>query len=111
MFSYHENKNWILFLNINYLVFFPQIEEMVLEGLAWRENSPLWSEIRKEENIPSVEDVSFPNQIERDEVKATNTILSPMMNPALRRVAGAGPTTPIYKGTGQIEHIDIDINW
>ncbi len=43
-----------------------QVEEKVLEELAWGEESPLWSILEsKGEPIPSCEEVFLPSQMEK----------------------------------------------
>lgn len=43
-----------------------QVEEKVLEELAWKENSPLWSILlTKGEPVPSCEEVFLPSQMEK----------------------------------------------
>ena len=78
------------------ILFVEQIEETVLETLAWRSSSPLWDALANEDEVAGVEDVSFANQLERD-APASISMLSPLMNPALRRIA-AGALTPTQKG-------------
>ena len=72
---------------------------MSLDSLAWRPNSPVWDAVRAEGSLPGVQEVSFPSQLEGDGyAPPATTVLSPMMNPALRRVAG-GALTPVHRGT------------
>jgi hypothetical protein len=55
---------------------------MILDQLAWKEESSLWSSIENfEGGVPSVEDVLLPNCIE-----GNNNVQSPMSNPVLRRI-------------------------
>ena len=43
-----------------------QVEEKVLEELAWKDGSPLWDALaQKQEPIPSCEEVLLPSQIEK----------------------------------------------
>ena len=73
---------------------------MSLDSLGWRDNSPLWDLVAETDEIPGLEDVSFPNQLERDvtgDGGYSSLSMSPIVNPAVRRVA-AGDLTPISKG-------------
>ncbi|KAK2166785.1 hypothetical protein LSH36_35g04056 [Paralvinella palmiformis] len=80
------------------------IEESVLESQAWKTDSPLWDVIeswQKELNgqIPSVEDVHFPSQIERDgnTSNPTSAFNSPIQHPALRRITHGEHTSLLKK--------------
>ncbi|XP_075215910.1 retinoblastoma-like protein 1 isoform X2 [Lycorma delicatula] len=43
------------------------IEEQILESLAWRSNSPLWTSLQASElPVPTCEDVSLPHQLSQD---------------------------------------------
>lgn len=75
------------------------IEELILDSLVWKSSSPLWEAIQNHK-VPSVEEVSLPNQIEQEcgSVVSTSSIggisqtqvfvSSPLAHPALRRVVG-----------------------
>jgi len=47
------------------------MEELILESMAWRHQSPLWNQL-KEQPIPSCEDVSLPSQLQPQTPSATN---------------------------------------
>jgi hypothetical protein len=58
-----------------------QVEENILEALAWRTESPLWENIRKSGlPVPSCEDVCLPGQLD-------DTSSVPCPNPVIRRLA------------------------
>ena len=87
------------------VLFCVEVEETILESLAWKSASPLWDALAVEDSVPGVEDVSFANQLEREDGKCpppSVPILSPLMNPALRRIA-AGALTPTQKGEQQLQ--------
>lgn len=68
------------------------IEETALESLVWKSDSPLWDAVHQCGSIPSVEDVSFPSQLERDNPSGSSNVLAnltspPLVHPAVRRVA------------------------
>uniref|UniRef100_A0A8C3VVK2 Retinoblastoma-like protein 2 n=1 Tax=Catagonus wagneri TaxID=51154 RepID=A0A8C3VVK2_9CETA len=56
-----------------------QIEEQILDHLAWKPESPLWDRIRDNENrVPSCEEVMPPQNLERaDEICITGSPLTP----------------------------------
>jgi retinoblastoma-like protein 1 len=59
-----------------------QIEEKILDSLAWRSESPLWENIRKSGlPVPSCEDVCLPGQLD-DAVSSVSCC-----NPVIRRIA------------------------
>ncbi|KAM0737207.1 Retinoblastoma-like protein 1 [Formica fusca] len=58
-----------------------QIEEKILESLAWRSDSPLWQTIESlPEDVPSCEEVSLPGTLETVDPNAPG-------QPVLRRIA------------------------
>ncbi|KAL6425135.1 hypothetical protein ACFW04_009426 [Cataglyphis niger] len=58
-----------------------QIEEKILESLAWRSDSPLWQTIKSlPEDVPSCEEVSLPGTLETIDPNAPG-------QPVLRRIA------------------------
>lgn len=58
-----------------------QIEEKILESLAWRSDSPLWQTIKSlPEDVPSCEEVSLPGTLETVDPNAPG-------QPVLRRIA------------------------
>ncbi|XP_064640132.1 retinoblastoma-like protein 1 [Lineus longissimus] len=76
------------------------IEETILEGLAWRYESPLWDTIQSQGGtVPTCEDVTPNNQIDKDAGQAAGqqTIMASPLHPALRRVAGEGRATLVRK--------------
>ena len=81
-----------------------QIEESVLESQAWKSESPLWEVIeswQKELNgqIPSVEDVHFPSQIERDgNTSNPASAFNSPVHPAVRRITHGEHTSLLKKG-------------
>ncbi|KAK2497364.1 hypothetical protein MC885_011584 [Smutsia gigantea] len=66
-----------------------QIEEQILDHLAWKPESPLWDRIRDNENrVPTCEEVMPPQNLERaDEICISGSPLTP------RRVNITSPTT------------------
>lgn len=63
-----------------------QIEEQILESLAWKGDSPLWDAIEATDMpIPSCEDVSLPGQLTDD-----TTTVNPLNNPTFRRLVLPG---------------------
>lgn len=91
-----KTTNWIiwyensLFYDLSF-VSLCQIEESILESLAWRHESPLWEAI-KESSVPGCEDVVLPS--EHDVMKA-----SPVKHPAVIRVTEAQQQQHQKKGT------------
>ena len=57
----------------------------------WKSNSALWEAINQAEgNIPKCEDVTLPYQFEKEETSnggPPQIMTSPLMHPALRRIA------------------------
>ncbi|XP_062033504.1 retinoblastoma-like protein 2 [Lepus europaeus] len=78
-----------------------QIEEQILDHLAWKSDSPLWDRIRDNENrVPACEEVMPPQNLERaDEICITGSPLTPRRVSEVRAdTAGLGrsitsPTT------------------
>ncbi|KAF6079216.1 RB transcriptional corepressor like 2 [Phyllostomus discolor] len=56
-----------------------QIEEQILDHLAWKAESPLWDRIRDNDNkVPTCEEVMPPHNLERDEhVRAASSPANP----------------------------------
>ena len=72
---------------ISSCAFFNQIEEQILECLAWSHDSPLWYSIQQAGSVPSCEDVSLPYQTES--VHTTQNLLaSPIIHPRVQRICG-----------------------
>ena len=81
---------WFIVYDLSF-VSLCQIEESILESLAWRHESPLWEAIR-ESSVPGCEDVVLPS--EHDVMKA-----SPVKHPAVIRVTEAQQQQHQKKGT------------
>lgn len=60
-----------------------EIEEQILERLAWQSDSPLWDAIAEYSNIPSCEDVNYPHQI----TPAPNSVPAIKVHPRVWQVA------------------------
>ncbi len=72
--------------------FLVQIEETILESGVWKANSVLWETIiQTEGDIPKCEDVTLPYQFDKEDAGngggAPPQLTSPVMHPALRRIA------------------------
>ncbi|XP_066875361.1 retinoblastoma-like protein 2 isoform X2 [Kogia breviceps] len=67
-----------------------QIEEQILDHLAWKPESPLWDRIRDNENrIPTCEEVMPPQNLERaDEICIAGSPLTPRRVSEVRADAG-----------------------
>lgn len=51
-----------------------QIEETVIECLAWQTNSPLWEDIRKSaQEIPKFEEIALPGSVVSSEIKSVTS--------------------------------------
>lgn len=68
-----------------------QVEEKILESLAWRSGSPLWTAIESNgQPIPKCEDVLLPSQLmDENDLKAAQ-ISSNNMNPVIHRISNSG---------------------
>ncbi|KAJ7385043.1 Retinoblastoma-like protein 1 [Desmophyllum pertusum] len=64
-----------------------EIEEQILECLAWSHDSPLWSSIQQAGSVPSCEDVSIPYQTEATH-STQNLLASPIIHPRVQRICG-----------------------
>jgi len=64
-----------------------QIEEQILECLAWSHDSPLWSSIQQAGSVPSCEEVSIPFQLEAAH-STQNLLASPIIHPRVQRICG-----------------------
>ncbi|XP_054719521.1 retinoblastoma-like protein 1 [Uloborus diversus] len=63
------------------------IEEQILESLAWKPESLLWSSIESSGlNVPSCEDVSLPRPPNTSMTLASQLVSSPLAHPSVRRV-------------------------
>uniref|UniRef100_A0A8C2M2P8 RB transcriptional corepressor like 2 n=1 Tax=Cricetulus griseus TaxID=10029 RepID=A0A8C2M2P8_CRIGR len=76
-----------------------QIEEQILDHLAWKTESPLWDRIRDNENrVPTCEEVMPPQNLERtDEICIAGSPLTPRRVSEVRSDAGGlggGITSP-----------------
>lgn len=82
-----------------------QIEEQILDSLAWKAESPLWQIIQNGQVIPSCQDVNFADQLETEMNPATPSInvSSTLMSPALKLVNDKA--TPSSKYTSTLRHI------
>ncbi|XP_006863580.1 PREDICTED: retinoblastoma-like protein 2 [Chrysochloris asiatica] len=67
-----------------------QIEEQILDHLAWKSESPLWDRIRENENrVPTCEEVMPPQNLERaDEIFIAASPLTPRRVSEIRADAG-----------------------
>ncbi|XP_076427838.1 retinoblastoma-like protein 2 isoform X2 [Peromyscus maniculatus bairdii] len=67
-----------------------QIEEQILDHLAWKTESPLWDRIRDNENrVPTCEEVMPPQNLERtDEICISGSPLTPRRVSEVRADAG-----------------------
>lgn len=67
-----------------------QIEEQILDHLAWKTKSPLWDRIRDNENrVPTCEEVTPPHNLERtDEIYIAGSPLTPRRVGEVRTDAG-----------------------
>lgn len=67
-----------------------QIEEQILDHLAWKTKSPLWDRIRDNENrVPTCEEVMPPQNLERtDEIYIAGSPLTPRRVGEVRADAG-----------------------
>lgn len=78
-----------------------QIEEQILDSLAWKGESPLWQIIKnkKDQDIPSCQDVNFSDQLETEMNPATHSmgLLSTPLSPASKLVNDkATPSSKYY---------------
>lgn len=80
-----------------------QIEEQILDSLAWKAESPLWQIIQNGQVIPSCQDVNFADQLETEMNPATPSInlSSTLMSPALKLVNDKA--TPSSKYTSRLK--------
>ena len=70
-----------------FVCFIPQIEEQILENLAWSHDSPLWSAINEAGSVPSCEDVTVPNTVESLHPNQ-HLLASPIVHPRVQRICG-----------------------
>ncbi|XP_075393488.1 retinoblastoma-like protein 2 isoform X1 [Tenrec ecaudatus] len=68
-----------------------QVEEQILDHLAWKTESPLWDKIRDNENrVPTCEEVMPPQNLERtDEIFIAGSPLTPRRVSEIRADSGA----------------------
>lgn len=66
-----------------------QIEEQILDHLAWKPESPLWDRIRENDNrVPTCEEVMPPHHLERDDMCMAGTPLTPRRVSEVRAETG-----------------------
>lgn len=66
-----------------------QIEEQILDHLAWKPESPLWDRIRENDNrVPTCEEVMPPQHLERDDMCMAGTPLTPRRVSEVRAETG-----------------------
>ncbi|GFY72547.1 retinoblastoma-like protein 1 [Trichonephila inaurata madagascariensis] len=74
------------------------IEEQILESMAWKTESPLWTAIETSGlNVPSCEDVSLPHPPNSNFHHSSQLVSSPLAHPAVRRVTNErkNPQSPV----------------
>ncbi|XP_060248214.1 retinoblastoma-like protein 2 isoform X2 [Meriones unguiculatus] len=88
-----------------------QIEEQILDHLAWKSDSPLWDRIRENENrVPTCEEVMPPQSLERtDETCIAGSPLPPRRVSEVRADAG-GLGRSIANENGGITFFPVQVN-
>ena len=79
---------------------FFQIEEQILEAMAWQSDSPLWAVLNTLDQVPSCEEVTVPQNIEPAVSSAQGAIRSPIIHP---RVVGISGEMTARRGLASID--------
>ena len=79
--------------NVHAYCFYLQIEECILDKLAWEENSPLYDALHNVGDVvPSCESVCFTPSVQGDTSSGTHVPVATLSSPVLQR--------PIFKIAG-----------
>lgn len=70
------------------------MEELILESMAWRHQSPLWEHLKNsEQSIPSCEEVSLPSQLQPHTPQVANNAQSEAGKNTLQQAIPYSPST------------------